>query len=80
MPELSLASGAVRGWDRRNQYYFSLLKSLAKHYDFDLDTPYKDLPKAIQEIILYGSDEEEISFPIPMNEVKLVDASIPLKG
>ncbi|MGE3318294.1 MAG: excinuclease ABC subunit UvrA [Candidatus Berkiella sp.] len=62
MPDVSLASGAVRGWDRRNQYYFSLLKSLAKHYDFDLDTPYKDLPKAIQQIILYGSGDEEISF------------------
>jgi len=62
MPDVSLASGAVRGWDRRNQYYFSLLKSLAKHYDFDLDTPYKDLPKAIQQIILYGSGDEEIAF------------------
>lgn len=62
MPEVSLASGAVRGWDRRNQYYFSLLKSLAKHYGFDLDTPYKDLPKAIQNVVLYGSDDEEISF------------------
>jgi excinuclease ABC subunit A len=62
LPEVSLASGAVRGWDRRNPYYFSTLKSLAKHYDFDLDTPYKNLPKAIQQIILYGSKNEEIQF------------------
>ncbi|MGD9591006.1 MAG: excinuclease ABC subunit UvrA [Candidatus Berkiella sp.] len=62
LPEMSLACGAVRGWDRRNQYYFSMLKSLAKHYGFDLDTPFKSLPKDIQNLILYGSDEEEISF------------------
>ncbi|MBN9288547.1 MAG: excinuclease ABC subunit A [Gammaproteobacteria bacterium 39-13] len=61
-PEVSLACGAVRGWDRRNQYYFSMLKSLSKHYGFDLDTPFKELPKNIQQVILYGSDEEEIAF------------------
>lgn len=61
-PEVSLACGAVRGWDQRNQYYFSMLRSLAKHYNFDLETPYKDLPRAIQNIVLYGSGEEEISF------------------
>ncbi len=62
LPEMSLACGAVRGWDRRNQYYFSMLKSLAKHYGFDLDTPFKSLAKETQNVILYGSDEEEISF------------------
>ncbi len=62
LPEVSLASGAVRGWDRRNAYYFSMLKSLAKHYRFDIDTPYKNLPSKIQNIILYGSGEEEITF------------------
>lgn len=61
-PELSLASGAIRGWDRRNPYYFSMLKSLAKHYKFDLDAPYADLPKSIQQLILYGSKNEEILF------------------
>lgn len=61
-PEVSLSCGAVRGWDRRNQYYFSMLKSLSKHYRFDLDTPFKALPKDIQNLILYGSDGEEISF------------------
>lgn len=62
LPELSLASGAVRGWDRRNPYYFSMLKSLAKHYNFDLEIPYKSLPANIQNIILYGSKKEEILF------------------
>ncbi len=62
LPDVSLACGAVRGWDRRNQYYFSMLKSLSKHYGFDLDTPYKNLPKDIQHLILYGSGEEEIAF------------------
>lgn len=61
-PELSLASGAIRGWDRRNPYYFSMLKSLAKHYKFDLDSPYNNLPKSIQQLILYGSKNEEILF------------------
>ncbi|MBS0287394.1 MAG: excinuclease ABC subunit UvrA [Proteobacteria bacterium] len=62
LPDVSLSCGAVRGWDRRNQYYFSMLKSLSKHYGFDLDLPFKNLPKNIQNIILYGSDEEEITF------------------
>lgn len=61
MPDAGLASGAIRGWDRRSPYYYSILKSLAKHFDFELDTPYKQLPKKIQQILLYGS-EEEITF------------------
>jgi excinuclease ABC subunit A len=62
LPDMSLACGAVRGWDRRNQYYFSMLKSLSKHYGFDLDTPFKDLSKTFQNVVLYGSDDEEITF------------------
>ena len=54
-PELSLAGGAVRGWDRRNAYYFQLISSLADHYGFDIETPFEDLPDDIQEIILHGS-------------------------
>ncbi len=61
-PELSLAGGAIRGWDRRNAYYFQLLTSLAAHYDFDIDSPYEDLPKRIREILLHGSGDEEITF------------------
>ncbi len=61
-PHLSLAAGAVRGWDRRNAYYFQLILSLAKHYRFDVDTPWQDLPKATQKAVLYGSGEEIITF------------------
>jgi excinuclease ABC subunit A len=61
-PELSLAGGAVRGWDRRNAYYFQLITSLAEHYGFDIDTPFEDLPADIQDVILYGSKGESIRF------------------
>ncbi len=61
-PELSLPAGAIRGWDRRNAYYFQLITSLAKHYDFDLDTPFEQLPEAIRQVILYGSGDTEIEF------------------
>lgn len=61
-PELSLASGAVRGWDRRNPYYFQLIQSLASYYDFDIDVPFHELPDAIRQSILYGSGEDEIQF------------------
>jgi excinuclease ABC subunit A len=61
-PELSLAGGAVRGWDRRNAYYFQLLQSLARHYGFDVEQNFEELPDDIQQLILYGSGEEEISF------------------
>jgi len=59
---VSLAGGAIRGWDRRNAYYFQMLKSLAKHYNFDVDTIYDELPEPIREIILHGSGEEQIAF------------------
>lgn len=59
---LSLAEGAIRNWDRRNGFYFHLLQSLSKHYDFSLEKPFEKLPKKIQHIILYGSEEEEIKF------------------
>ena len=61
-PSLSLASGAIKGWDRRNAYYFAMLEALAKHYKFELDTPFEDLAPAIQHAILHGSGEEEIRF------------------
>ena len=60
--QLSLAAGAVRGWDRRNQYYFQLILSLAKHYTFDVDTPWSELPEATRQHVLYGSGDEQISF------------------
>lgn len=59
---LSLAQGAIRGWDQKNYYYFQMLTSLAEHYDFDLHVPFKKLPKRIQEVILQGSGRSEIEF------------------
>ena len=61
-PSLSLASGAVKGWDRRNAYYFSMLESLAKHYGFDIDTAFENLPDKVRHAVLHGSGEEEIKF------------------
>lgn len=60
--EISLASGAVKGWDRRNFYYYQMLKSLADHYHFDIEIPYGQLPKKIKDILMNGSGEEEIQF------------------
>ena len=60
-PELSLAAGAMRGWDRRNAYYFSMITSLAKHYRFDVDQPWQSLPEGIREVILHGSGKEAIN-------------------
>lgn len=65
-PTLSLASGAVKGWDRRNGYYFSMLESVAKHYKFDLDTPFESLPASVQQTVLNGSAQEEIKFTYVM--------------
>ena len=61
-PQLSLASGAIRGWDRRNQFYFQLLQSLAKHVGFDVDRPFAKLPERVQNVILAGSGDEKIPF------------------
>jgi excinuclease ABC subunit A len=61
-PELSLSAGAVRGWDRRNAYYFQLMKSLAGHYGFDLDVPFESLSEDIQKVVLYGSGRTKIDF------------------
>ena len=66
-PSLSLASGAIKGWDRRNGYYFSMLESVAKHYKFNLDTPFEDLPASAQQTILNGSAQEEIKFSYVMD-------------
>ncbi|MBS7809130.1 excinuclease ABC subunit UvrA [Variovorax sp. PCZ-1] len=65
-PSLSLASGAIKGWDRRNGYYFALIESLAKHYKFDVEKPFEELPANVQQVILQGSGEEEIAFSYTM--------------
>src|SRR5512147_1153770 len=61
-PQLSLASGAIKGWDRRNQFYFQMLGSLAKHAGFDLERPFARLPERVQQLVLYGSGDEKIPF------------------
>jgi excinuclease ABC subunit A len=61
-PHLSLAGGAVRGWDRRNGYYFHLLHSLARHAKFDIEAPFESLAPEVQQLVLYGSGGEEIAF------------------
>ncbi len=61
-PELSLAAGAVRGWDRRNIYYFQLIQSLARHYGFSLDTPWQDMSESDRQHVLHGSGGESITF------------------
>jgi excinuclease ABC subunit A len=61
-PDASLAEGAIRGWDRRNVYYFHMLTSLAEHYSFDIDAPFETLAKKHRDIILQGSGKEEIAF------------------
>ena len=61
-PHLSLAGGAIRGWDRRNAYYFALMQSLAKHYKFDVEQPWQELPAKHQKVVLYGSGEDKIDF------------------
>jgi excinuclease ABC subunit A len=66
-PSLSLASGAIKGWDRRNAYYFGMLESLAKHYQFDIDQSFESLPEAVQTAILQGSGDEEIKFNYSMD-------------
>ncbi|WP_338804546.1 excinuclease ABC subunit UvrA [Xenorhabdus griffiniae] len=59
---ISLAGGAIRGWDRRNFYYFQMLRSLAEHYKFDIETPFNQLSPTIQKVVLYGSGKESIEF------------------
>jgi excinuclease ABC subunit A len=61
-PTLSLASGAIKGWDRRNGYYFALLEALAQHYKFSLDMPFEELAEPVRKVILYGSGDEQVRF------------------
>ena len=61
-PNLSLASGAIKGWDRRNQFYFQMLQSLAGHYGFDIEAPFEQLPERVKDAVLNGSGDEKIKF------------------
>lgn len=62
LPHLSLAAGAIKHWDRRNQFYFQMLTAIAKHYEFDIETPFEQLEDKIKQIILFGSGKEKIQF------------------
>jgi excinuclease ABC subunit A len=79
-PHLSLASGAVRGWDRRNVYYFQLIQSLAKHYKFDIETPWTELPESVHHMLLHGSGEEPISFRYAEGKGKVLRKKHPFEG
>ena len=79
-PELSLAEGAVRGWDRRNAYYFHLIDSLAAAYDFDVDTPYQDLPKSVQKVLMQGSGRKAIEFRYVGQKGQVYQKTHPFEG
>jgi excinuclease ABC subunit A len=64
-PHLSLAGGAIKGWDRRNQFFFQMLQNLAQHYGFDVDKPFDELSEEAQRVVLHGSGSEKIAFEYP---------------
>ena len=79
-PNLSLASGAVKGWDRRNHFYYSMLQSLAKHYRFDIEQPWEALDDKVQQLLLYGSGTEKIAFHYPGERGRSVTKEHPFEG
>lgn len=78
--ELSLAGGAIRGWDRRNFYYFQMLSSLAEHYKFDVEVPYEQLSEKVRKIVLYGSGKESIAFKYINDRGDVVVRNHPFEG
>ena len=79
-PEFSLTAGAIRGWDRRNAYYHQMIKSLAQHYQFDVEMPFEELPDQIREVILYGSGRTQINFSYISDRGKSVIRSHTFEG
>jgi excinuclease ABC subunit A len=79
-PHLSLAGGAVRGWDRRNDHYFHLIQALAKHYGFDIETPWSELPEHVRHVLLNGSGTEAIEFSERSQPGKRVRQRHPFEG
>ena len=79
-PHLSLAGGAIRGWDRRNQFYFSMMASLAQHYGFDIDAPFESLEERAQHVVLEGSGEEKIAFRYPGERGRSAVKEHPFEG
>jgi len=83
-PSLSMGSGAVKGWDRRNPYTYSLIECLGKHYGVDIEQPFEELPATMQQVLLYGSGDEEIEFVYeadgPSGKKRKVKRSHPFEG
>lgn len=79
-PQMSLASGAIRGWDRRNIFYFQMLQSLAEHYGFDLETPFESLPPHVRQVLLHGSGDEPIAMRYTSDRGKTVTKRQPFEG
>lgn len=77
---LSLAGGAIRGWDRRNQYYFQMIESLATHYQFDIEQTFNELPETIQNTVLYGSKKEKIKFSYVNHQGDIKTKKHPFEG
>ena len=78
--DLSLPGGAIKGWDRRNAYYYQMIQCLARHYDFDLDTPFNQLSQKIQDVLLYGSGDEAIEFEYIRGRNRSVIRKHPFEG
>ena len=79
-PESSLAEGAIRGWDRRNVYYFHMLSSLADHFGFDIETPFSRLSKKHQQAILHGSGKQEVAFAYVNDRGDVIKRTHPFEG
>jgi excinuclease ABC subunit A len=79
-PSLALPAGAIRGWDRRNAFYFQMLESLARHYKFDIDAPFEQLPKNVRDIILHGSGDEAIKFSYVGDRGSVYKRTHPFEG
>ncbi|MCH8501204.1 MAG: excinuclease ABC subunit UvrA [Aliidiomarina sp.] len=79
-PELSLTGGAIRGWDKRNFYYYQMLRSLAKQFEFDLNAPFAELPEDVRELILHGSGHQEVRFTYVNDRGDTVVRKHPFEG
>jgi excinuclease ABC subunit A len=79
-PQLSLAGGAIRGWDRNNPHYLQLISTLATHYGFDIEEPWQELPERVRDILLYGSGDEEIEFIYGIGRGKRSTRKHPFEG
>jgi len=79
-PHLSLAAGAIKGWDKKSQFYFQMLQSLAAHYGFDIDTPFQDLDAEVRQAVLYGSGKVSVPFQYLNERGKLVAKEHPFEG